>query len=118
MLLRKLRKIEFIRLTVELNRNFTFLAIYYSSTRAKEGPTKDNGAKTILYLTKYKKVCRIFYLSAEHFNVSYNPNWRDCLFICKMDSDVYVFDLTRLNLVHDLLIKCEWNSANAGSQIT
>src|SRR4051812_8496367 len=36
-------------------------------------------------------------------------------FICKMDSNVYVLDLTRLNFVHDLLIKCEGNSADAGS---
>src|SRR3954463_7286842 len=117
-LLRKLREIKFIRLTVEFNINFTFLAIYYSSTSVEEGPTKDNRAKTILHLTKYKKVSRIFYLPAEYFNISHNPNWRDCLFICKMNSDVYVFDLTRLNLVHDLLIKCEGNSADAGSQIT
>src|SRR3954464_7801908 len=117
-LLRELRKVKFIWLTVEFNRNFTFLAIYYSSTRAEEGPTKDNRAKTILHRTKYKKVCRIFYLPAEYFNISYNPNWRDCLFICKMDSDIYVLDLTRLNLVHDLLIKCEGDSADAGSQIT
>src|SRR3954470_18521259 len=117
-LLRKLRKIKFIRLTVEFNRKFTFLAIYYSSTSAEEAPTKDNRAKTILHRTKYKKVCRIFYLPAEYFNISHNPNRRDCLFICKMDSDIYVLDLTRLNLVHDLLIKCERNSANVGSQIT
>src|SRR3954469_21814666 len=38
----------------------------------------------------------------------------DCLFICKMDSNIYVLDLTRLNLVHDLLIKCEGNSTDAG----
>src|ERR1041385_1076549 len=117
-LLGKLRKIKLIRLTVEFNRNFTFLAIYYSSASAKEGPTKDNRAKTILHWTKHKKVCRIFYLPAEYFNISYNRNWRDCLFICKMDSDIYVLDLTRLNLVHDLLIKCEGNSADARSQIT
>src|SRR3954470_1547338 len=117
-LLRKLRKIESIRLTVEFNRNFTFLAIYYSSTSVEEGTTKDNRAKTILHRTKYKKVCRIFYLPAEYFNISHNPNWRDCLFICKMDSDIYVLDLTRLNLVHDILIKCEGNRAGAGSQMT
>src|SRR3954464_6285057 len=117
-LLRKLRKIEFIWLTVEFNRNFTFLAIYYSSTSAEEGPTKDNRAKTILYRTKYKKGCRIFYLPAEDFNISHNPNWRDCLFICKMDSNIYVLDLTRLNIVHNHLIKCEGNSTNAGPQIT
>src|SRR3954470_17173063 len=116
-LLRKLRKIEFIGLTVEFNRNFTFLAIYYSSTSAEEGPTKDNRAKTIFHRTKYKKFCRIFYLPAEYFNISHNPNWRDCLFICKMNSNIYVLDLTRRNLVHDLLIKCERNSADAGPQI-
>src|SRR4051812_10855868 len=44
-LLRKLREIKFIRLTVEFNRKFTFLAIYYSSTSAEEGPTKDNRQK-------------------------------------------------------------------------
>src|SRR4051812_30855737 len=113
-LLRKLREIKLIRLTVEFNRNFTFLAIYYSSTSAEEGPTKDNRAKTILHRTKYKKVCRIFYLPAEYFNISHNPNWRDCLFICMMDRNIYVLDLTRLNLVHDLFIKCEWNSADTG----
>ena len=48
-LLRKLREIKFIWLTVELNRNFTFLAIYYSATSVEEGPTKDNRAKTILH---------------------------------------------------------------------
>src|ERR1043165_10034272 len=117
-MLRKLRKIEFIRLTIEFNRRFTFLAIYYSSTSAEEGPTKDNREKTILYRTKYKIVCRIFYLPAEYFNISHNPNRRDCLFICKMNSDIYFLDLTRLNLVHDLLIKCEGNSTDAGSQIT
>src|SRR4051812_29321657 len=81
-LLRKLRKIEFIRLTVEFNRNFTFLAIYYSSTSAEEGPTKDNRAKTILYRTKYKKVCRIFYLPAEYHY------WKQVLyhlfFLCRL----------------------------------
>src|SRR3954469_10395295 len=44
-LLSKLRKIEFVQLTVEFNRNFTFLAIYYSSASVKEGPTKDNREK-------------------------------------------------------------------------
>src|SRR3954470_14863121 len=44
-LLRKLREVKFIWLTIEFNRNFTFLAIYYSSTRAEERPTKDNRAK-------------------------------------------------------------------------
>src|SRR3954469_10049855 len=117
-LLRKLRKIKFIRLTIEFNRNFTFLAIYYSSTSAEEEPTKDNRAKTILSRTKHKKVCSIFYLPAEYFNISHNPNWRDCLFICKMDRNTYVLDLARLNLVHDLLIKCEGNSTDAGPQIT
>src|SRR3954469_7158394 len=103
-LLRKLREIKFIWLTIEFNRNLTFLAIYYSSTSAEEGPTKDNRTKAILHLTKYKKVSRIFYIPAEDFNISHNPKWRDCLFICKVNRDIYVFDLTRLNLVHDLLI--------------
>src|SRR3954469_12598071 len=116
--LENFRKIEFIRLTVEFNRNFSFLAIYYSFTSAEEGPTKDNREKTILHRTKYKKVCRIFYLPAEYFNISHNPNWRDCLFIRKIDSNIYVLDLTRLNLVHDLLIKCEGNRTDAGPQIT
>src|SRR3954469_25792464 len=44
-LLRKLREIKFIWLTVEFNRNFNFLAIYYSSTSAEEGSTKDNWEK-------------------------------------------------------------------------
>src|SRR4051812_24447458 len=48
-LLRKLRKVKFIWLTIEFNRNLTFLAIYYSSTSAEERPTKDNRAKTILH---------------------------------------------------------------------
>src|ERR1041384_968389 len=61
-LLRKLRETKFIRLTVEFNRNFTFLAIYYSSTSVEQGPTKDNRAKTILHLTKYKKVFALLFL--------------------------------------------------------
>src|SRR4051812_2591919 len=44
-LLRKLRKVKFIWLTIEFNRNFTFLAIYYSSTSFEERPTKDNREK-------------------------------------------------------------------------
>src|SRR3954471_16415926 len=103
-LLRKLREVKFIWLTIEFKRNLTFLAIYYSSTSVEEGPTKDNRAKTILHCNKYKKVSRIFYLPAEDFNISHNPNWRDCLFICKMNRQIYVFDLAHLNLVHDLLI--------------
>src|SRR3954468_15839562 len=117
-LLRKLREVKFIRLTVEFNGKCTFLAIYYSSTCVEEGPSKDNRENNILHRTKYKKVSRIFYLPAENFNISHNPNWRDCLFICKMNRDIYVFHLTRLNLLHDLLIKCERNSADTGSQIT
>src|ERR1041385_7713452 len=63
-LLRELRKVKFIWLTIEFNRNFTFLAINYSSTSAEESPTKDNRAKTILHGTKYEKVGRVLYLSA------------------------------------------------------
>src|SRR3954463_1127690 len=44
-LFRKLRETKFIWLTIEFNRNLTFLAIYYSSTSAEEGPTKDNREK-------------------------------------------------------------------------
>src|SRR3954469_188325 len=62
--LRELRKVKFIWLTIEFNRNFTFLAIYYSSTSFEERPTKDNRAKTILHYTKYYKVGRVLYLSA------------------------------------------------------
>src|SRR3954467_14635684 len=72
-LLRKLREVKFIWLTIEFNRNLAFLAIYYSSTGSEEGPTKDNRAKTILHCTKYKKVNRIFYLPEEKFNISHNP---------------------------------------------
>src|SRR3954463_2999466 len=46
-LLRKLREVKFIWLTIEFNRNLTFLAIYYSSTSAEERPTKDNRAKKL-----------------------------------------------------------------------
>src|SRR4051812_4791769 len=48
-LLRKLRKVKFICLTIEFNRNFTFLSIYYISTSSDERSTKDNRAKTILH---------------------------------------------------------------------
>src|SRR3954470_11467716 len=44
-LLGELRKLKFIRLTIEFNRNLTFLAIYYSSTSSEERPTKDNRGK-------------------------------------------------------------------------
>src|SRR3954469_22653371 len=44
-LLRELTKVKFIWLTIEFNRNFTFLAIYYSSTSSEERPTKDNREK-------------------------------------------------------------------------
>src|SRR4051812_42023193 len=40
-LLGELIKFKFIRLTIEFNRKFTFLAIYYSSTSSEESPTKD-----------------------------------------------------------------------------
>src|ERR1043165_9301412 len=41
----ELRKVKFIWLTIEFNRNFTFIAIYYSSTSSEERPTKDNREK-------------------------------------------------------------------------
>src|ERR1041385_7986056 len=48
-LLRELRKIKFICLTIEFNRNFTFLAIYYSSTSSEKRSTENNRTKTIPY---------------------------------------------------------------------
>src|SRR3954463_2620885 len=44
-LLRKLKEVKFIWLTIEFNRNFTFLAIYYRSTGIEKRPTKDNREK-------------------------------------------------------------------------
>src|SRR3954466_12139288 len=47
-LLRELRKVKFIWLTIEFNRNFTFLAIYYSSTGFEKRSTKNNRTKISL----------------------------------------------------------------------
>src|SRR3954468_12553890 len=46
-LLRELREVEFIWLTIEFNRNFTFLAIYNNSTSLEERRAKNNREKTI-----------------------------------------------------------------------
>src|SRR3954468_17358658 len=68
-LLRELRNVKFIWLTIEFNRNFTFLAIYNSFTSFEERPTKENREKTILHGTRYYKVGRILYLSAENLTI-------------------------------------------------
>src|SRR4051812_16839876 len=63
-LLRKLRKVKFIWLTIEFNRDFTFLKIYYSSTSAEERPTKDNREK--ISCTKQSTRKSIGYFTFPH----------------------------------------------------
>jgi hypothetical protein len=60
----ELRKIKLIRLSVELSHNFLLLTIYHSTTSIQKGYTKNNRTSFTNLSTKYKKISRVFSLTA------------------------------------------------------